>query len=90
MGRAHRARGEQPRVIIYSTADHPVWENIARWTQMADWCEEHDGGRLKQHERAFVRDMARSCVNNGDPSEKQASWLQAIYTKLHRMEGERC
>src|SRR4051812_17947156 len=50
---------EQPRVIISREHEHAPSENITRWSGVADWCVEHDRGRLRANERAFVRAIAR-------------------------------
>ena len=52
------------------------------WRELARWCRDHDSGQLSIKERAFVRDMTHRLVCDGKPTEKQAGWLRAIYTKL--------
>jgi hypothetical protein len=48
-------------------------------------CEiQHKGdGRLNPKEQAFVEDMVRWCARR-EPSEKQATWLHALYCKIGR------
>src|SRR3954452_19973469 len=42
------------------------------WRDIAKWCERHDDGQLKPHERAFVTQMASQLVFSDDePSAKQ-------------------
>lgn len=57
------------------------------WHELALWCAARDGGRLRQHERDFVDDMVDYLVCDGEPSEKQANWLRALYRKLRREGG---
>src|SRR4051812_42530203 len=59
----------------------------ATWHELALWCAGHDEGHLKQHERDFVDDMADYLVCDGEPTEKQANWLRALYRKLRREGG---
>ena len=65
----------------------PVHQNEncwVTWEEVAQWCCDHDQGRLKAHERAFVADMASRLVLDGEPTEKQAAWLRSLYARLHR------
>ena len=57
------------------------------WHELALWCAEHDEGRLRQHERDFVDDMVDDLVCDGEPTEKQAAWLRALYRKLRKGGG---
>lgn len=52
------------------------------WCELARWCRDHDDDRLNAKERGFVADMASRLVCGGEPSERQAAWLRAIYAKL--------
>jgi len=57
------------------------------WHELALWGAEHDEGRLKQHERDFIDDMVDYMVCDGEPTEKQANWLRALYAKLRKGGG---
>ena len=52
------------------------------WGQMAAWCASKGFGRLTLKELTFVNDMSRRLVFGGAPTERQATWLRAIYAKL--------
>jgi hypothetical protein len=51
--------------------------------QMAQFCAEHDDGRLTSKERGFVDDMVRWCARR-EPTEKQGKWLHVLYFRLGR------
>ena len=51
--------------------------------QMAQFCAEHDDGRLTSKERGFVDDIVCWCARR-EPSEKQGKWLYVLYVKLGR------
>jgi hypothetical protein len=53
------------------------------WHEMAEYCAEHDDGRLTAKERGFVDDMVRWCTRR-EPSEKQGRWLHVLYVRLGR------
>lgn len=57
-------------------------DDPASWGQMATWCASKGFGRLTPKELTFVNDMARRLVFGGAPTERQATWLRAIYAKL--------
>jgi hypothetical protein len=61
----------------FSEVDVPSFQSMA--------CEivHKEAGRLSTKERDFVNDMVRWCAYR-EPSEKQASWLHAIYCKIGR------
>jgi hypothetical protein len=61
----------------FRSVDEPSWNEIARECEAAS-------GRLNEREREFVGDMVRSTVRGGKPTEKQAKWLRAIYTRVRR------
>jgi hypothetical protein len=70
------------RVVVYGG---PEWDEDSvpqSWRDLARWCRDHDGGRLNSAERKFVVDMANRLVLGGEPTEKQADWLRAIYARL--------
>jgi len=52
------------------------------WSEVARWCRDHERGRLADHERKFIRDMAARLVCGGEPTERQGAWLRALYAKL--------
>jgi hypothetical protein len=53
------------------------------WLQMAQYCAEHDNGRLTPREREFVDDMTRWCTRR-EPTEKQGKWLHLLYVRIGR------
>ena len=69
-----------PEIKIIESAA-PQRREPATWGEVARWCRDH-GDRLADHERRFVRDMAARLVCGGEPTERQAAWLRAIYAKL--------
>ncbi len=54
------------------------------WLELATWCRNIGQHRLTLKEFCFVSDMAHALVCDGEPTEKQAAWLRAIYAKLRR------
>ena len=52
------------------------------WREVAIWCRDNSRGRLNEREFEFVRDMTARLVCGGEPTEKQATWLRAIYARL--------
>jgi hypothetical protein len=61
--------------------------NVSQWAAAANWCAQHDRGRLKQRERVFVHDLAHAW--HGSPTERQVAWLGSIYSVIARKDGER-
>lgn len=51
------------------------------WHAVAVWCRDRRS-RLSPKEASFVSDMAHRLVLGGEPTEKQAAWLRAIYAKV--------
>jgi hypothetical protein len=51
------------------------------WLQMAEYCAEHDNGRLTERERGFIDDMTRWCLRR-EPTEKQGKWLHLLYVRI--------
>ena len=72
---------EPEKQIIYIKPPEPEPKD---WCELARWCRDHDDERLNVKERSFVCDMASRLVCGGEPSERQAAWLRAIYAKLQR------
>lgn len=62
---------------LAAALDHPPRDP---WAEIAKWCHRNGAGRLKTHERAFVRDMATRL--NFQPTERQAKWLRDIRDRL--------
>ena len=52
------------------------------WWEIAAWCRDNDRGRLNPKERQFVNDMCGRLIHGGEPTERQGSWLRAIYSRL--------
>jgi hypothetical protein len=67
--------------------DGPEVGEPTTWLELARWCRHHDDGRLEDHERAFVHDMAARLACGGEPSKRQGAWLRALYAKLCRAGG---
>jgi hypothetical protein len=67
--------------VIYIKQPEPEPKD---WCDLARWCCDHDDDRLNPKERMFVADMASRLVCGGEPSERQAAWLRAIYARLKR------
>jgi hypothetical protein len=68
-----------------SAAAAASFSNVGTPSFHAMACEikHKEAGRLSTKERDFVDDMVRWCAYR-EPSEKQASWLHAIYCKIGR------
>ncbi len=69
---------EPEKVVVYRGP--PAHDET--WLIIAELCRDNDKRRLTPKERRFVLDMTYRLVNGGQPTERQAEWLQAIYTKL--------
>jgi hypothetical protein len=54
------------------------------WHEIAQECAAHDNRLRDERERQFVHDMVRRTVRGGEPTEKQAKWLRAIYARVRR------
>lgn len=63
----------------------PFGEN--EWLAKAEYCAEHLGD-LSPREADFVADMVEKLKRWGEPTEKQASWLGAIHSRMRRRYGE--
>jgi uncharacterized NAD(P)/FAD-binding protein YdhS len=70
--------------LVDALEDNRAPDEPQTWRDLARWCRDHDAGRLKPHERAFVADMTARLVCGGMPSEKQAAWLRCLYARLNR------
>lgn len=95
-----KALSGQP-TVVYQTVfrDPPKQEQAARpagnrwggggneWSAKARFCSQHSDS-LSEREAAFVTDMVSKLERWGDPTEKQAQWLDAIHQKLRRQYGE--
>jgi hypothetical protein len=53
------------------------------WLEMAEYCAQHDNGRLTEREREFIDDMTRWCTRR-EPTEKQGKWLHILYVRIGR------
>src|SRR5262245_15884739 len=54
------------------------------WHDIATECAAHPHRLHSDREKQFVKDMVRRTVHGGEPTEKQASWLRKIYTRVRR------
>ena len=79
---AHAIDAEPKVVVIYRDRSAPAEPDT--WGALARWCRDNDRGVLGSKEREFVRDIAPRLICDGEPSEKQAAWLRAIYAKLRK------
>jgi len=75
---------ETRTVIVYRD---PNPSEPKTWRDLAKWCSDHDDGHLKQHERDFINDVVGYLVCDGEPTERQAAWLRALYRKLRKGGG---
>lgn len=62
-----------------------VSDEPRNWGELAGWCTSRSSS-LSPKEEKFVRDMVNRSVLGGTPTEKQASWLRAIFAKLKEAE----
>jgi hypothetical protein len=74
----HAVENKQHGAGDFHSVDEPTWHEIACE------CATHDDRLRDERERQFVRDMARRTVRGGEPTEKQAHWLHAIYARIRR------
>ena len=72
-----------PRIIFVERDQDPAREPKT-WEEIAKWCRDHNAGRLADHERKFVWDMAARLIRDGQPTDRQADWLRALYSRLRR------
>jgi hypothetical protein len=68
---------EADRDSGFRSVEEPTWNEIARECEATS-------GRLNEREQKFINDMVRWTVRNGQPTEKQANWLRAIYARVKR------
>jgi hypothetical protein len=69
-------RAAENENIGFHSVDEPTWHEIACE------CAAHDKCLRDERERQFVGDMVRRTVRGGEPTEKQAHWLRAIYARV--------
>jgi hypothetical protein len=69
-------RAAENENIGFHSVDEPTWHEIACA------CAAHDKCLRDERERQFVGDMVRRTVRGGEPTEKQAHWLRAIYARV--------
>jgi hypothetical protein len=70
--------GKRAAEFWFRSVDEPTWHEIA------GECAAHDECLRDERERQFVRDMVRWTVRGGEPTEKQAHWLRAIYARVRQ------
>jgi hypothetical protein len=70
--------GKRAAEFWFRSVDGPTWHEIA------GECAAHDECLRDERERQFLRDMVRWTVRGGEPTEKQAHWLRAIYARVRR------
>jgi hypothetical protein len=61
-----------------ATANRPAWHSVACE------CAAHSERLRSQKERAFIADMVIWTKLGGEPTERQAKWLRAIYVRVRR------
>lgn len=77
------AEPEVKVVVVYRDPPKKAAEPDT-WAALATWCRENAHRGLSTKERLFVCDMAHRLICDGEPTEKQAAWLRAIYAKLRK------
>jgi len=82
---AHALEEPEPKVVVIYRDRPSATTEPDTWAALAKWCRDNDRGALNPKEREFVRDLAPRLVCDGEPSEKQAAWLRAIYAKLRKV-----
>lgn len=82
LARALEKEPNEKVVVIYRDRET---DEPNTWSTLSKWCRENDCGALSPKERKFVRDMGARLVCGGEPTEKQAAWLRAIYAKLKKV-----
>ena len=71
-------RAAETENIGFRNVGEPTWHEIACE------CAANDERLRDERERQFVRDMVRRTVRRGEPTDKQAHWLRAIYARARR------
>jgi hypothetical protein len=71
-------RAVESKNVGFHSVDEPTWHEIARE------CAAHESRLRDERERQFIHDMVRRTVHGGEPTEKQAHWLRAIYARARR------
>lgn len=82
-----KALGREPTVVYRTVFREPEPEPQSDWQAMAAYCAKHRFD-LAPREADFVVDMEAKLSRWREPTEKQAAWLQSIWTKLRRRYGE--
>lgn len=73
--------------VIYKTAFRaPPEPPKSDWVEMADFCARFERS-LSEREAEFVRDMTVKLRRYGEPTPKQAGWLEGIHERLRRTHG---
>lgn len=57
------------------------------WAELCDFCLAFPEF-LKPKEENFLRDIGPRLIIGGNPTDKQATWLRAIYAKVKRMRAQ--
>jgi hypothetical protein len=78
-----KAEPPAPRIIY---RDRPTGQPQS-WHEVATHCRDYGRPVLTAKEMAFVRDMTARLVFGGEPTERQAEWLRAIFAKVRRKTG---
>jgi hypothetical protein len=63
---------------------HEVGSDDPSWHEIACACAARPERLRDEREREFAEDMVRRTVHGGQPTEKQAAWLRAIYTRIRK------
>lgn len=73
--------------VVYKTVYERQEPEAGEWLMKARFCAEREN-MLRSKEREFVHDMAAKLKWISEPSERQAAWLEAIYSRLRRQSRE--
>lgn len=76
--REGKGEAEAARGFREVGSDEPGWHEIACV------CAARPERLRDDREREFAEDMVRRTVRGGEPTEKQAHWLRAIYTRVRK------
>lgn len=76
--------GGQPAGQYTANDERPKWAGGEQtdWHAVASECAAHPNRLRDQREKDFVADMVAWTELGGQPTEKQAKWLRAIYLRV--------
>ena len=65
--------------VMYPPAGNPGC--VTNYREALDWIAANDGGLLSAKEARFVSDMRRNLSRWGNPTPKQAGWIDSLLEK---------